>query len=128
MNEIRDLLKFQKPEAWEEKFYIKFWTEEEDDLLISKVTHDAILPVMANKDNRFVQIGLRTIAISDIRRIVPRYEPDNIPPRPGIIVDHEKISDNTMREIVTNQKILDLWDNLYGSVQNASPEGGQHGA
>jgi len=84
------------PSEWEERFLIK--RIDEKDIIISLEERNSILDNL-RKGIRFVQIGKYTLMLNSIKSIDPFYEPDNIPPKPGVYETKEK---------------LELWEKLFG--------------
>ena len=109
------------PPEWEEKFIIKRINE--SDILINLDERNAILEAL-NDGQKFIQIGKYTLMLNAIKSINPRYEPDNIPPRPklnyymGTQFDKKRqvfIEHNSTKPI--NQDEVDLWDKLYKNLK-----------
>lgn len=104
------------PPEWEERFLIKRIGEE--DIEISLKARDAILQALES-GARFIQIGKYTLMLNSIKSIDPRWEPNNIPPRPRENVDIIGTMGNVAKTQVTNQAEIDLWDQLYGGKEQS---------
>lgn len=96
------------PEEWQEHFLLK--RIEEEDIELTLQQRDAVL-ISLNKGDRFVQIGKYTLMLNSIKSIDPRYEPDNIPPRPKEL---NEIVGAVAVQTIESKKETELWDSIFG--------------
>jgi hypothetical protein len=101
------------PANWQEHFLIK--RIDEKDIEIDLEQRNAILQAL-NAGARFIQIKKYTLMLNSIKSIDPKYEPDNIPPRP---VEYYIYNGDATKEKVTktlaNGSDIELWDKLYAN-------------
>jgi hypothetical protein len=99
------------PKEWEPMFFIQFWDEKMEDILVNNETANQIKTAMIG-GAKYIELGVSLISVSSIKMIKARYGFDNIPPRPPKI-PIELINGNIE---LGDSELGKIWEKRYKNI------------